>query len=606
MFDPPADQLCNELVEADRVRDEKLNAVNRLIREYTGRWYHGTGAWDGAALGADDESNPEPFSYSFVSNMLPALIYENPSVVVSARRVIGHRQIAEAMQSGLRSWIGDVQFKKECERAVLDFLFFQGVLMHYLEDDTRWSDGAVRPNICRIDCRHFGCDPLADSVKNAEYQYHSYWLDIDDLMGDPALLPDAAQRIKPQDMGDDLKKEPFRRDNSATAARKRVKIYSVWLRRANKIRVVSLDPRMELYEPRPYYGPPDQGPYSVFQAYPVPGQPYPLSPLIAVQDQIRDLQAHARSASRSAAGRKTVVIVDSNAGNLANDVTEAEDREVITCPGFNASQAMQVEFGGVSTQQYEYLSLLRDRLDRHSGLTQATRGSMGQAETATEAQIGAEALNNRTEYLKGRVREGVTDCLKSVGWFLFHTPGIIIPVDPIDPITGIQTEGLFFGGPTQGIEAGSWLDYSLKIEPLSMQRVSEQVVQRRSMDFANFIMTVAPLMPQIPWVRWMELIRMVGEAMNLDKTDTLIIPQILGMIGQMDMMAPSQAMGGDQIGQRYSIPGQGFKSRMTAEDNSNVGVGVDERRRGFGEVFGKIGGGMQGPPGSAGTGALMP
>lgn len=606
MFDPPIQDLCCEIREAELARDQHLKAVNKLIREYTGRWYHGTCDWDVAAGSPDDESNPEPFSYSFVSNMLPALIYENPSVAVSARRVIGHRVIAEAMESGLKAWINDVQFKKECERVVLDFLFFQGVLMHYLEDDTRWSDGAVRPNVVRIDCRHYGCDPLADSHKNAEYCFHSYWIDVDDLSSDPAILPDALARIKPQDQGSDLKKEPFKRDNAAIAKRKRVKVYSVWLRRANKIRVIMLDPEVELYEGRPYYGPPDQGPYSVFQAYPVPGQPYPLSPLIAVQDQIRDLQVHARSAARSAAGRKTVIIVDSNAGNLANDVTEAEDREVITCPGFNSSQAMQVEFGGVSNQQYEYLGMLRERLDRHSGLTQATRGSMGQADTATEAQIGADALNNRTEYLKGRVREGVADTLKSVGWFLFHTPGIIIPVSPVDPITGIQSEGLFFGGPTQGIEAGSWLDYSLKIEPMSMQRVSEQVVQRRAMDFANFIMTVAPIMPQIPWVRWMELIRMVGEAMNQDNTDTLMIPEILGMLGNPEMMGPSQALGGDQVGQRYSIPGQGFKSRMNAEDNSNVGVNVDENRRGFGEVFGKMGGGKQGPPGSAATGALMP
>lgn len=594
VFDPSTEDLLNEIDESERIRDQHLAGVNRVIKEYVGRWYHGNRDWDIVAGSPDDDSNPEPFAYSFVSNMLPALIYENPSVLVHARRVIGHRIVAEAMQSGIRSWIQDIQFKKECERVVLDFLFFRGVLMHFLEDDTRWSDGAVRPNIKRIDYRHFFIDTLASSVKDAEYLGHSYWIDLTDLMADPAILPDALTKLRAGDMAEDLRKEPFKKDNPAIMKRKRVKVYSVWQRETNKLRVLVKDPRIEIYEPRPYYGPPEIGPYAVYDAYPVPGQPYPLSPLLAVQDQVRDLQIHARSAARSAAGRKTVIIVDSAAGSLADDITDAEDREVIVVPGFNQSQAMQVEFGGVTSQQYQYVGFLRERLDRHSGLTQTQRGTLGQADTATEAQIASEALNNRTEYLKARVREGATDTFYSVGWFLFHTPGVIIPVNRVDPITGMESEGLFFGGPVQGMETGSWLDYSLKIEPLSMQRVNEQVVQRRAMDFANFIIQIAPLMPQIPWVRWMEMVKMVGEAMNQDNADALLIPQLLGVMPQPDMLPPSQLMGADQVGMRYSIPGQGFKDRMQAEDRSNVGVNVDERRVGFGQQFG----GQQGPPGS--------
>lgn len=594
MFQPAAMDLFREVEESEKVRDDHLEGVNQIIREYVGRWYNKT---------ADDiESNPEPYSYAFISNILPALIYENPSVIVKARRVIGHRMVSEAMQSGIKGWLEDVPFKEEVERVVLDFLFFQGVLMHYLEDDTRWSAGAVRPNVFRVDPRHFGVDSLCDHVDHAEFMFHSYWVDHDDLLADPAVLPDALARIQARQGSteEEDKKGPFKMGDAASLKRRRVKVYSIWSRRSNTIRVMAKEPQaLELYQERPYYGP-YCGPYSVFQAYPVPGRPYPLSPLIAIQDQVLDLQVHARAAGRSAAGRKTVVIVDGTLGTLAEDLADAEDREVISVPGFNASQAQQLEFGGMSSGQYEHLGFLRDRVDRTAGLTQNARGQVGQADSATEAQIASEALNNRTEYLKGKVRSGVGKSLKSVGWFLFHTPGVIIPVTSRDPITGMESEGLFFGGPQQGQEMGSWEDYAIHIEPLSMQRVSETTIQRRAMDFANFIISVAPLMPQIPWVRWMEVIRMVGESMNQENTDTFLIPEMLGMMSQPDFQAVSGLLGGPQDpGERYSIPGQGFKSRMGAEENSNASPSVDDRRAGFGKTFGPMGGGLQGPPGSA-------
>jgi len=606
MFKPDTQQLWAEITQAEKTRDDHLNGVNRLTREYVGRWYRGNKDWSTASQAVDDsEINPEPFSYSFVSNMLPSLIYDNPSVVVKARRVIGHRTVGQAMQSGLRSLIEDINYKQETERAVLDMLFFQGILLHFIEDDTRWSDGAVRPNIKRIDFRCFGIDPLASCVEDAEYMYHWYYVDKEDLLADPAISPDAIDKL--QIAYEDDKNEPFRKPDRSSLKRNQVLLYSIWIRRTNTIRVLAKNSTpVEVYPERQWYGP-EWGPYKVFQAYPVPGQPYPLSPLLAVQDQVIDMNCHARSASRSAASRKTIFIVDGTVSNLPDDIKDARDREVIAVPGFNSSQIQEIHLGGVTRDQYEYMNFLRTRLDRHSGMTETMRGDVGAADTATEASIASDALSNRTEYLKGKVRSACAGSLKTLGWFLFHTAGVIIPVNVRDPITGMEGEGLFFGGPIPGQDTGKWDDYSIHIEPLSLQRVSEQVIQRRAMDFANFIMQIAPMIPQIPYLRWQDILRMVGEALNQDNADTFIIWEMLGQMSAPDLQAPSNLMPQQPPSPRYfSQPPYGFKSKNQAEANSNAPVGVDNMRQQFGRQFGPMGGGLQGPPGSAGMGALVP
>lgn len=605
MFDPTDLELLVEIEEAERLRDDHLRGVNAIIHEYVGQHYRGSREW-ASPPDAGDCSYPEPFSYSFVSNMLPALVFENPSVVVKARRAIGHRMVSEAMQSGIRGWIKDVNYKDELERAVLDSLFFQGILMHFIEDDTRWSDGAVRPAVRRVDYRTFGADSLADHIDHTKFMFHSYYVDTDDLASDPAVIPDSMLKLQnkssSREADNAAQREPFKKGDAGTLKRKEVKVYSVWLRDKNVIRVICKDPRaLPVYEPRPYYGP-YCGPYTVFQAYPVPGQIYPLSPLVAVCDQVRDLQTHAKATGRSAAGRKTLVIVDGTSQTLPEDIKNGEDREVIAVQGFSSTQAMQIELGGVSNSQYEYLQFLRDRLDRHSGLTQTSRGTVGAADTATEASIAAEGMNNRLEFLKAKVTKSVSVSLHSIGWFLFNTPGIIIPVSSVDSLTGMESEGLFFGGPQDGVNVGDWNDYMLSIEPFSMQRVSEQSVQRRAMEFANYIASIAPLMPQMPWVRWLELLRSVGESMNVENVDRFLVPEMLQMFSQPDFQLTSQLMGGAQTpGDRYSIPGQGFKPKEGGYGASPV----SDRLAEFGSTFGKIGGGTQGPPGSASPQGVM-
>lgn len=607
MFNPTERQLWQEVQEAERLRDEKVRGVSGIITEYVGRWYHAPDTWGSETQGFDDyDINPEPFSYSFVTNLLPSLIFDLPQCNVRARRVIGHAEISQAMESGINALVQDIDYRSHAERATLSMMFLRGILLHYLEDDTRWSNGAVRPNCESLDFRHFFMDSMASKVDEAEFMGHCYWVDIDDIQSDPAADPEVVKMIQPKTQSNehDTLEQTFERGADGMLGRKRTKLYSIWLRRLNQIRVLveTGNSARDLYPPRDYYGPPT-GPYVLFDAYPVPNETTPLSPLVAVRDQVLDLQRHAKASSRSAAGRKTIVIVAGEQNDLADDVKDAVDREIIEVKGFSRDQIEQVELGGMTPIQYQYLGLLRERLDQHSGLTQTMRGASGQADTATEASIMDQALSSRIEYLKQRVRHAVAKSLETFGWFLFHTNGIIIPVTLTDQSTGMETEGLFFGGPTPGQSAGSWYDYSIDIQPYSMQRESEQAKQRRVLDYVNLVSSMAPQMLQFPHVKWLALMREAGEAINMEDPERFFNHQMMLQLQQMasqQMQLTSTYLGGAQADappDRFSLPGLGFQGRMS-EEMSVASPAVDEGKRDIGANYGMMGGGRQGPPGS--------
>ena len=598
-FDPTDQELLCEVQEAEKLRDDHLRAIGPLIDEYAGRWYREQGhrthddPWSG-------DSNPDPFAYSFISNILPSLVYSNPDVNVKARRVVGHDRVAQAMRAGLKGLIIDVPWLEEFQLAVVDFLLFQGVLLHYLEDDTRWSDGAVRPNMKRVDFRHWGADSLASTYDEAEFAFHCFYAFKNELMLDPEV---DVELLNSMSVNDEEKQKPhdtFPRGDRSKLKRGQVKLYSVWLREKNAIRVIAADKEgRQVFPEREWFGDADKGPYTLIRGYDVPGQLYPLSPLVAVWDQVRDLQKHSKAAARSAAGRKSVILVDTTSEDLPENIYNAEDREVIPVPGFSSSQVEQIELGGVTPQQYEYLSVLRERLDRHSGLNETARGNVGAADSATEASIAQQALNNRQEFLKQRTHAAAMESLGTFGWWLFHTEGVVIPVTTRDPMTGLESEGLFIGGVFEGEDAGSYADYQLEIQPYSMGRVSEQLLQRRAMEMAGVVLQYAQMMPLMPWVRWPQLLNMIGDAFNFPELHSLLMPELLGMQPHPELMPPSSVAGEEQKpAERYAQPGLGIGvPRGTAAPNA-MEFNLNEQRAELNTDFGRMYGGTQGPPGS--------
>lgn len=525
-FNPTTEDLWQEIRKAEEEARKHLEPTRDILRRLTGRFY--------STEHRDMTPDPENHGFAFMSNLLPSLVFSDPEVAVTAARIIGHKTTAEAMEDGLNAWVRDANYAKRVEPVVVNLLYSRGVLLHYLDEDGRFSRGDVLPSVRWIDPDTFFIDGLADSTETDQFRGHWYYADIDDLKGDPAANPAVVQRLE-SDGGESH--EHRGKPSGSELGRRRVRIYSIWVRERNELRtLVAGIEDAELYEPREYFGP-DSGPYQLFDAYPVPGEAWPLAPLVAVEDQSLDLNLHARALQRSAGRRKSIALVEASNPDLGEKLAEAEDGEILPVKGITGNH-VEIELGGPTETQFKYTEYARVRLDRNSGLTANIQGAVGQADTATEAKIAEDALTNRTDYIRRAVTRSVEQSLDKIAWYLFHTEGIVIPVNRRDAYSGEMFEGVFLGGPV-GSENMAWDDFDLRIRVNTMQL--EAAARQNMLGFYQVFREVVQVAPSMPWVRWMNVLRDMAEAFELgDKAEQWIIPEMFGGLGQPQQLPPSQ------------------------------------------------------------------
>jgi hypothetical protein len=254
-------------------------------------------------------------------------------------------------------------------------------------------------------------------------------------------------------------------------------------------------------EPRPYWGP-RSGPYTMFGVYTVPDDPYPLSPIVAIVPQMDDVNHHLRSMRYSASAYKRLILVDSRNPKLAEDIRDKDDLYVVLANGIDASQVVPVEVGGITAQQVNYSQMSQDRLDRVSGIHDAMRGDVKGSATATEISVAESSAGVRLAHLKKQFMECVNEVIKTVGWFMFHDNKIVFPLGAEGiPLLGASPEPVFSADAMVGV----FDDLDFEIEAMSMERVSEQMVQRRALEMLQIIGNLSQAVITAPHVKWTEM-----------------------------------------------------------------------------------------------------
>lgn len=550
-FSPDTPNLWLEVKAAVKESENHVEPTHDMMRRLTGRFYRKD------ADGID--AQPENFGYAFISNILPMLATENPAIQIKAARVIGHQEISDAMNDGLEAWLEDVMFAERLGPVLFDFCMIRGVVMHRLEPEKRFSRGQVRPNYFRLNPIQFFIDPFEDTNR-ARYMGHWYYADFDDLQADPLINQDVLARLSPGagDPGGRGKESAYAKPDAGTLGRKRVKCYSVWIRERNELRVLAEGVEdAELYPPRTFFGP-ESGPYKVFDAVPVPGESWPLSPLVAVEDQVRDLNVHAVALGRSQARRKSVGLVEASNLDLGEKLVDAEDGEIIPVKGITGNY-VEAKVGGADATQYTHTEYVRARLDRISGLTATVQGAVGDANTATEAQIASNALSSRVRWLKTQVQRAISSLLHAIGWYLFHTEGIVIPVSRRDRLTGQLSEGVFFGGPSPTDQGAMWDDFNIRVRLVNRGDPAEQ---QQFTAYYQMFLNVMQAALTIPGLRFMNILHDLDQAFECDRAEEWILPEMFGMMSSGPMMPPSALIGGQQIGQQ---PGAGGPPNMARQ-----------------------------------------
>jgi hypothetical protein len=233
------------------------------------------------------------------------------------------------------------------------------------------------------------------------------------------------------------------------------------------------------------------------------------------------------------------------------------------------SSVVDMEIGGMSPQQSEVLSLLRERLDRNLGFSDAQRGKAN-SNTATANSLAQSNSDLRTGFILSCLTDCAEEDLAAVGWFFYNKDQIVADMAIENRQTGQQESVTFYGGrPDPGeldqlIGAGmvdpaaahgvdrEWTDYHLRIQVESMTKVADPIRQKRAQDEMTMAFQFSTLLvqaygPQAPLIgiNWKRLWRRYGQAFNDPNYEAVVFTSAFDQMVMPDPLTGGMPMGLD-------------------------------------------------------------
>lgn len=570
MLNCDAQNLYIEIRAALNARDKITRPSEELHAQYFGE------AWqDGRQPAVPSHEN---HAFEYVKNTRPFLIYNNPKVRVRSKRPAVQRKLAAALTHGMNRWIRDVDLETTLGEVAQDCLFDFGVVLVTLEPLPGYEDKEtppLRPMCSRISPRRFFADPQATSKRNPRFLGHEWLRDKDDLRAareaDPAN-PGKTRAVYDQQalekVGVDDNEDFYSGRGSELlklaggverVPRNQVRGFEVFVPEKKMIYTLAYQQTSGgdrsayfLRAPRPYFGPP-WGPYTLFGLHIVADQLYPLAPLAVTATLVTEMNAHIDQITEQADSARQFTIVNATNTKAVESIKNARNGETVSIPGFDATQALVITYGGPSKEQLAYVEGLRLRLDRKSGLADFARGNVTGDATLGENQLAANALDIGRKEMKKAFRVCVTKVLETAGWLMMESKNVVfnVPVpksyfaegDELQDQGGEQgmEDGLFLGGRQEGEEESSWFDLEIEIEPMSMEMVDDATIRAEMQQCFAMLMEAAPLMMQVPYLNWPSIMDDLFESINVRDGRKYINFELLQQMIQMQFAAGQAA-----------------------------------------------------------------
>jgi len=553
-------KLLEEVESAQDWRDKHLTALGEMIRATHGPHYSRS---EGSVFASENNW------YAYLNLMVPRLVYDNPRFRVRTRRPGVQLGVADAIRHGLNRWARDFGLATTLERLAYDFCYVwfacyvtsepqPGKLADqaYLFDKAgipEFGDSSVMwPSVYRIPPGQLLLDAQARHPREARIIGHEWECDHEDLILRARAKPDEGwnmKEIKNLSPGEDsltdqrFGAEAYGSDQQPhNPDRERVKLKDLWIA---ELELPDSPGAEEGYhgtivtighgggndgetgkgafvrKPRPFYGPPS-GPYIIQGAYQLPDKLYPLSPLVAIEGQTRELNRHARAWSRSAEHHKRVILYDERDTKTAMKIKKAKHDFFVGIPGFEKQKYAEAVIGGATREQTEAYAFLHDRLQRVSGMDDAQQGNVTGKGTATEHSIVDEATSTRSAFVKQRFTGGVVEICKKVAWYMFHDDRIVFPLgeEAADDLN--MEDPLFVGGNQDPESEGTFEDLELEIEPYSLERTNQGEHLRRSIEVVDRVVAYGQAMPMMPWIDWGLVFDFLGDALNETRMSDMV------------------------------------------------------------------------------------
>lgn len=575
-LDISAEALWSEVHRAIEHRD---SFVSETYYESLRRFYGP--AWNSRY--APSQTDFENIAHSTLSVFLPLLTSGNPKVRAKTPRQGEAAALSKATELAVNRNFELTDAKATNERLATDWFFKYCVSLTtpqpapgHIESE----DPPYRPTTVRLSLGDYVWDPLAKQHDQCRFQAHRIVRDWEDLLQEAEEHPERGwnlamiEKLHP-DRVSEGERQRRRLDNASQ--RNEVEYWEVYVPEiqlevsldadgnefvpnANEgyhgaIVTVAMECEEHLQPPRAFWGP-AEGPYTFSGYLYIPDEVVPLAPLIAIAAQAEIYNAVLASTIESIKAYKKGLGVSSQAEDLKEKLAEFRDLGIFSVDELDKIQEhMQaIEVGGVTPQHLTQTELMRTLLERSSGITEAQMGMSSGASTATEASIAQMASGRRAggmteKFLSGMLRP----IAKKEAWYLTMDPrsrtelGELAEGLFLDPNTGAPIEfPVLVGGP----EGGSLLaDYDVEIQPISTRFTSEMLEAEIDMQMSSDIVTIAPLMPGMPWVDWGLFWARKAERYGDPSLGKLVDVQKAMMMGQLQMMmtmgmpgAPGQPM----------------------------------------------------------------
>jgi len=427
------EKMLEEIIPAENARDAYLGVVPDLVSIYVGSQY--------GAFELSDDPAPENHPYEWLSWITPKIVFDNPKVEVSMSRSGLDPSIGERFAHGLNQWCTVNHLWKQLLSVWYDVAFCYGVMRistapipgYRPSENRHWASAK------RVDPWRFIIDQRCSNAEDARFAGHVWRRDKNDLLqsNDPTLDKDVIEAMTPDAHVDKI--EPLWLQRTDSTSRNEIIGYEMWV---PELTLPGYEDNEQIHgtiltlgvshgggsgrskpqwirKPRPYWGS-NLGPYELFGTYLVPGKVLPLSPLIAMHDELVEINAHGHALSVGAANWKRFALFDATNPEVGKAAESAKHGEIKGVSN-GAKDLTQVEIGGNAPEQYEYYQFLRERIQRRSGMSDAARGEVTGDGSATEYADAAAQRDSRVELIRRVFTEHTRRVIWRAGWGLYHS-----------------------------------------------------------------------------------------------------------------------------------------------------------------------------------------
>jgi len=411
--------------------------------------------------------------------------------------ILDHKEYAELLGLGLDSLNKKLDMKSMLRASIVDALFMMGIVKIGLGNsdtihdfgDVHYDNGSIFNE--RINFEDFVFDPTAKNLRTSAFFGDVNRVPRQILLDNDNYDHDAVMKLAAsQDMTKDKAIEKLSKLNAQDTEMRElqdfVDVVELWIPGANA-KIVIADPRVHTMpgylSATEYYGP-DSGPYSFLRlSPPVPGNPYPISPIGVFYDLHMGANRMMVKAIDQADSQKDVIICDPSHSDEGEDLRDCDQNEILLG---DPNSVKPLSVGGQNEGNIAMLSQLQVWCNHMSGGVDQLSGQKTQGGgdiTATQASILSANSTVTVEDSKDIIYDFAADINWKNAWYLHTDPLIELPLVRRKP--GGEEEQLIL---TPEQRSGDFLEYTFRIKARSLTRMDPTLKAKRVLEFLTNVL----------------------------------------------------------------------------------------------------------------------